>query len=70
VLEVIQTFEKVSGVKLNYTIGQRRAGDVVQVYAACDKAANELGWRTQKSLEECMLSAWQWEKAIANSSLN
>jgi UDP-glucose 4-epimerase len=70
VLEVIKTFEAVSGVKLNYKIGPRRAGDVVQVYAACDKAANELGWRTQKSLEECMLSAWQWEKAIASSSVN
>jgi UDP-glucose 4-epimerase len=64
VLEVIQTFEKVSGVKLNYHIGERRAGDVVQVYASCDKAANELGWRTQRSLEECMSSAWKWEQAI------
>jgi UDP-glucose 4-epimerase len=67
VLEVIKTFEAVSKVKLNYKIGPRRAGDVIQVYAACDKAANELGWRTQKSLEECMLSAWEWEKAIASS---
>ena len=70
VLEVIKTFEAVSKVKLNYKIGARRAGDVIQVYAACDKAANELGWRTQKSLEECMLSAWEWEKAIASSSIN
>jgi UDP-glucose 4-epimerase len=67
VLEVIKTFEAVSKVKLNYKIGARRAGDVIQVYAACDKAANELGWRTQKSLEECMLSAWKWEKAIAST---
>ncbi len=66
VLEVIETFEKVSGVKLNYRIGPRRAGDVVQVYASCDKAANELGWRTEKSLEECLSSAWKWEQAIQN----
>ncbi len=64
VLEAIETFEKVSGVKLNYRIGPRRAGDVVQVYASCEKAANELGWRTQRSLEECMSSAWKWEQAI------
>ena len=70
VLEVIQTFEAVCGVKLNYQIGPRRAGDVVQVYAACEKAANELGWKTKKTLEECMLSAWKWEKAIASNTLN
>jgi UDP-glucose 4-epimerase len=66
VLEVIETFEKESGVKLNYKIGARRPGDVVQVYAACDKAANELGWRTEKSLEECMSSAWKWEQALGS----
>ncbi len=66
VLEVIEAFEKISGIKLNYRIGPRRAGDVVQVYASCDKAANELGWRTEKSLEECLSSAWKWEQAIQN----
>lgn len=68
VLEVIQTFEKVSGVKLNYTIGPRRTGDVVQVYAGCDKAANVLGWRTERNLENCMQTAWKWEKALANAT--
>lgn len=66
VLEVIEAFEKVSGIKLNYRIGPRRSGDIVQVYASCDKAANELGWRTEKSLEECLSSAWKWEQAIQN----
>lgn len=68
VLEVIQTFERVSGVKLNYVIGPRRAGDVVQVYAGCDKASNVLGWRTERNLENCMLTAWNWEKALANQA--
>jgi UDP-glucose 4-epimerase len=66
VLEVIQTFEKVSGVKLNYTFGPRRTGDVVKVYASCDKAANVLGWRTERDLKNCLETAWKWEKALAN----
>jgi UDP-glucose 4-epimerase len=70
VLEVIQTFEKVTGVKLNYKIGPRRAGDVVQVYASCDKAMSGLGWKTERSLEECMSSSWKWEQAIAANGNN
>ncbi|MCF8254166.1 MAG: UDP-glucose 4-epimerase GalE [Bacteroidia bacterium] len=70
VLEVIQTFEKVTGVKLNYKIGPRRAGDVVQVYASCDKAMSGLGWKTERSLEECMSSSWKWEQAIAAKGNN
>jgi UDP-glucose 4-epimerase len=66
VLEVIQTFEKTTGVKLNYQIGPRRSGDVVQIFASCEKAAHELGWRTERSLEECLSSAWKWEQAIQN----
>ncbi len=65
VLEAIQAFEKVSGVKLNYKIGPRRMGDVVQVYASCDKALKGLGWKTERSLEDCMRSSWKWEQAIA-----
>lgn len=61
VLEVIHAFEKVSGVKLNYTIGPRRAGDVVAVYADNKKAASELKWQCKYSLEDAMLSAWNWE---------
>lgn len=64
VLEVIQTFERVAGVKLNYRIGERRPGDVVQVYASCDKAWKELGWKTERSLEDCMRTAWAWEQHI------
>ncbi len=72
VLEVIQSFEKETGVKLNYKIGPRRAGDVVQVYASCEKALNVLGWKTERDLANCMTTAWAWEKALAakNSSSN
>ena len=61
VLEAIQAFEKVSGVKLNYEIGPRRPGDVVAIYANNDKAKQKLSWDPQRSLEEMMLTAWKWE---------
>ena len=61
VLEAIAAFEKVSGKKLNYTIGARRAGDVVAVYADNTKAASKLHWTCKYNLEDAMLSAWNWE---------
>ena len=64
VLEVIKSFEKVSGQKLNYKIVERRAGDVEQVYADTTFANQELGWKAEKSLDEMMLSAWNWEKKL------
>jgi UDP-glucose 4-epimerase len=65
VLEAIKAFEKVSGVKLNYEIGPRRAGDIVAIYANNDKAVNELGWQCKYGLDEMMLTAWQWEQSLA-----
>ncbi|MER3470251.1 MAG: UDP-glucose 4-epimerase GalE [Chitinophagaceae bacterium] len=64
VLEAIKTFEKVSGVKLNYEIGPRRPGDVVAIYANNDKARNILGWNPQYGIEDMMRTAWQWEKRL------
>ncbi|MDN3658456.1 UDP-glucose 4-epimerase GalE [Ferruginibacter paludis] len=67
VLEVIKAFEKTSGVKLSYSIGPRRAGDVVAIYANNNKAKTELGWLPAKSLEEMMDSAWKWELTLKNN---
>ena len=61
VLEVISTFEKVSQQKLDYAIGPRRTGDVVAIYANNEKAKDILGWSPEYSLEEMMLTAWNWE---------
>ena len=66
VLEAIQSFEKVSGEKLNYKIVDRREGDVVAAYAETSKAHNVLGWKTELNLDDAMASAWQWEKKIRN----
>ena len=61
VLEIINEFEKASGVKLNYEIGARRHGDVVAIFANNDKAKNLLGWQPKYSLKEMMATAWKWE---------
>lgn len=70
VLEVINTFEKVSHKKLNYKIGGRRAGDVVQIYASCDKAITILGWKAERTLENCLETAWKWEQYLAQKQHN
>ncbi|MES2578153.1 MAG: UDP-glucose 4-epimerase GalE [Bacteroidota bacterium] len=64
VLEVIHTFEKVSGKKLPYKIVGRREGDITSAYANTDKANTVLGWKAQSTLEEAMASAWKWEQKI------
>ncbi|WP_281237966.1 UDP-glucose 4-epimerase GalE [Flavobacterium praedii] len=64
VLEVIRSFEKVSGKKLPYKIVPRREGDITEAYANTDKANNILGWKAQSSLDEAMESAWKWEQKI------
>lgn len=64
VLEVIASFEKVSGQKLNYKIVGRREGDITEAYANTDKANNILGWKAESSLDESLASAWKWEQKI------
>ena len=64
VLEVIHAFEKVSGKKLNYSIVDRRAGDITSAYANTNKANEVLGWKTQLTLEQAMESAWKWEQKV------
>lgn len=61
VLEVINAFEKVSGEKLNYELGPRRAGDVIAVYADRSRATSELGWEPKRDVEDIMRTAWAWE---------
>ncbi len=68
VLDVITTFEKVSGQKLNYQIVGRREGDVIEAYANTEKANTILGWKAQSTLEDSLASAWKWEQKIRNQS--
>lgn len=62
VLEMVKTFEKVNGVKVNYKIVGRRQGDIAACYADPTKAFNELGWRAEKNLEEMLRDSWNFEK--------
>lgn len=64
VFEIIDAFEKVNNIKLNYKVGPRRAGDVVAVYANNTKAKEQLGWQLQYDLDEMMRSAWAWQEQL------
>ena len=69
VLEAIKSFERVSGIKLEYKIVGRRAGDIEKIWANPSYANKELGWKTLSSLDEAMKTAWDWEKMFRNNKL-
>jgi len=64
VMEIINTFESATGVKINYSIAKRRPGDVEKIWADTTYANKELGWEAKIPLEETLKSAWNWEKNI------
>ncbi len=65
VLSLVKKFMELSGVRLNYEIGPRRAGDIEKVYANPAKAKKLLGWQTKLSLEDSLRDAWRWEQKFA-----
>ena len=70
VLEIVKGFERATGVKLNYKIVGRRSGDVEKIWADTSFANDELGWKTEKGLDETLLSAWNWEKYVRGIKQN
>lgn len=66
VFELVKTFERVNNLKLNYKVAPRRAGDVVAVWADTTLANKELGWRAERTLEQTLQAAWEWEKHVRN----
>lgn len=68
VLELIQTFSRVTGVAVSYEIGPRRPGDIEKVYADPAKSNRTLGWKTGLSIEDALRDAWRWEKRIADAT--
>ena len=64
VLELIHTFEECTGVKLNYKIVGRRAGDIEQVWGNVDKANRVLGWKAEHALADSLSSAWKWQQEL------
>lgn len=66
VLELVHSFERVSGIKLNYKIVERRPGDVDKAWANNTKAREVLGWKPTKGLDDMLDSAWKWEQKVRN----
>lgn len=69
VLEVIKAFEKSTGVRLDYRIGDRRPGDIEKVYGDVTRAETRLGWKAALGIDEMMSSAWKWEQYIRENPL-
>jgi len=65
VLELVNSFEKVNGLKLNYRFAPRRSGDVVAIWADPTLANEKLGWKAERTVEQTLAAAWAWEKHIA-----
>ncbi|WP_044208908.1 UDP-glucose 4-epimerase GalE [Flammeovirga sp. OC4] len=70
VLEVIQSFEKMSGVKLNYKLVDRREGDIEKIYADTTFGNQELGWQSEKTLDDMTGSAWKWQQQLQEKALS
>lgn len=70
VLELVSKFQEVTGVRLNYTIGPRRPGDVEKTYADPERAFKQLQWKPKYSLEDALLHAWQWEQKLAKNPVH
>lgn len=66
VLELLTTFENVNNIKLPYTIVDRRPGDVPAVWAETSRANEVLEWKAERTLNETLKSAWEWEKHVRN----
>ena len=65
VLEVIAAFERASGRSVKYRVGERRPGDIVQIYADVSKAERVLQWKAERSMDDAMRDAWNWQLALA-----
>ena len=66
VFELVKSFEKVNNLKLNYKVAPRRAGDVVAVWADTSLANKELNWQAERTVEQTLQAAWEWEKRVRN----
>ena len=63
-LEIVTTFEKATGVKVNWKFGPRREGDIEKIWGNCTKANTVLGWKADTPLEDVLASAWKWQQKL------
>lgn len=68
-LEVVEGFEKATGVKLNWSFAPRREGDIEKVWGNVDKANKVLGWKAETPLEDVLASAWKWQKKLREDGI-
>jgi UDP-glucose 4-epimerase len=64
VLEILNAFERITGLKVNYEITGRREGDVIQIFADTSLANRKLGWKASRTLDDMILSAWKWQQQL------
>ena len=69
VLELINTFERATGVKVPHKIVGRREGDIEQVWANPEYANNVLGWKAQETLDDTLASAWKWQVKLREKGI-
>lgn len=67
--QIVDAFEKATGVKLNWTFAPRRSGDIEKVWANPEKANNVLGWKAETSLEDTLKSAWNWQVKLREDGI-
>ena len=65
-MELVHAFEKASGVSIPYEFAPRRPGDLPIYYANAEKAAQELNWKTEKTIEEACADSWRWQSRNPN----
>ena len=68
-LEVVESFERVTGVKLNWTYAPRREGDIEKIWTNPDRANNVLGWKAEAGLDETLLTAWKWQQRLREKGI-
>lgn len=68
-LEIVTTFEKATGVKVNWKFGPRREGDIEKIWGDCTKANTVLGWKADTPLEDVLASAWKWQQKLREDGI-
>lgn len=68
-LEIINTFERATGVKVNWKFGPRREGDIEKIWGDCTKANKVLGWKAESPLDDVLASAWKWQQKLREDGI-
>lgn len=68
-LEIVNTFERVTGVKVNWNFGPRREGDIEKIWGDCTKANKVLGWKAESPLDDVLASAWKWQQKLREDGI-